>query len=41
MKKAKKKQHKKVHINQFKISRNAKGYPIKQVAFHLKIGKNR
>lgn len=41
MKKAKKEPYKKVCSNQFNNPQNAKGYPIKRVAFHRKIGKNR
>lgn len=40
MKKNKKEPYKKSSTNQFNIYKNVKGYPMKWVAFHRKVGKN-
>lgn len=40
MKKNKKEPYQKSRSNKFNIPQNAKGYPIKRVAFHRKVGKN-
>lgn len=41
MKKNQKDPFKKFGQNQFNIPQNAKGYPVKRVAFHRKLGKNK
>ena len=40
MKKKQNNTPKKSCIGKFNIPQNAKGYPIKRVAFHRKVGKN-
>lgn len=41
MKKNQKEPLKKFCKNQFNIPQNAKGYPVKRVVFHRKVGKNK
>lgn len=40
MKKNKKEPYQKSRSNKFNIPQNAKGYWVKRVAFHRKVGKN-
>ena len=41
MKKKNTESYKKICRNKFNNVQNAKGYPIKRVAFHRKVGKNK